>query len=226
MFPPCPSCPRPCCPTTPRATSWWPCTPSSCLWVALAVCPSACCIGPSWSAPGTGTHTYCSFSRVEGDKRVNSVGSGVCPGCCHINHRCCACVCVFSRQPATVCPSVPVLRVEEWMLPGDSLTGDTVRALIDRVSGARHASACKSNPPFKITAAPWRTAPSWAHFSHSGQQQRSRWGSLHRLGPPAGWWDHRRQAEQSKEGLSLALGQPSGDASEGQRAGREQPQSR
>lgn len=30
--------------------------------------------------------------------------------------------------------SVPVLRVEEWPLPGDSLTADTVRALIDRVS--------------------------------------------------------------------------------------------
>lgn len=34
-----------------------------------------------------------------------------------------------------MCHSVPVLRVEEWMLPGESLTGDTVRALIDRVSG-------------------------------------------------------------------------------------------
>lgn len=30
--------------------------------------------------------------------------------------------------------SVPVLRVEEWPLPGDSLTSDSVRALVDRVS--------------------------------------------------------------------------------------------
>lgn len=45
------------------------------------------------------------------------------------------CVCFFSKQPTAMCHSVPVLRVEEWMLPGESLTGDTVRALIDRVSG-------------------------------------------------------------------------------------------
>lgn len=30
--------------------------------------------------------------------------------------------------------SVPVLRVEEWPLPGESLTGDTVKLLIDRVN--------------------------------------------------------------------------------------------
>ncbi|XP_072253668.1 raftlin-2 [Leuresthes tenuis] len=36
----------------------------------------------------------------------------------------------------TACHSVPVLRVEEWPLPGDSLTGDTVRALIDRVNSS------------------------------------------------------------------------------------------
>lgn len=30
--------------------------------------------------------------------------------------------------------SVPVLRVEEWPLPGDSVTSDTVRVLIERVS--------------------------------------------------------------------------------------------
>lgn len=50
----------------------------------------------------------------------------------------CVCVCVgffFSKQPIAMCHSVPVLRVEEWMLPGESLTGDTVRALVDRVSG-------------------------------------------------------------------------------------------
>lgn len=35
--------------------------------------------------------------------------------------------------------TVPVLRVEEWPLPGDSLTGDTVRALIDRVSQGSHS---------------------------------------------------------------------------------------
>uniref|UniRef100_H3D1U6 Raftlin family member 2 n=1 Tax=Tetraodon nigroviridis TaxID=99883 RepID=H3D1U6_TETNG len=41
-----------------------------------------------------------------------------------------------SKQPAAVCSSAPVLRVEEWMLPGESLTGDTVRALIDRVNSS------------------------------------------------------------------------------------------
>ncbi|CAB1445363.1 unnamed protein product [Pleuronectes platessa] len=41
-----------------------------------------------------------------------------------------------SRQTASMCHSVPVLRVEEWPLPGDSLTGDTVRALIDRVNSS------------------------------------------------------------------------------------------
>uniref|UniRef100_A0A8C9ZG90 Raftlin family member 2 n=1 Tax=Sander lucioperca TaxID=283035 RepID=A0A8C9ZG90_SANLU len=33
-------------------------------------------------------------------------------------------------------PSVPMLKVEEWPLPGESLTGDTVRALIDRVNSS------------------------------------------------------------------------------------------
>lgn len=42
-----------------------------------------------------------------------------------------------------MCHSVPVLRVEEWMLPGESLTGDTVRALIDRVSGVGCTSVWK-----------------------------------------------------------------------------------
>lgn len=42
-------------------------------------------------------------------------------------------VSVSSKQAASMCLSVPVLRVEEWPLPGDSLTSDTVRALIDRV---------------------------------------------------------------------------------------------
>ncbi|TNN03790.1 raftlin-2 [Takifugu rubripes] len=41
-----------------------------------------------------------------------------------------------SKQPTAMCHSVPVLRVEEWMLPGESLTGDTVRALIDRVNSS------------------------------------------------------------------------------------------
>ncbi|KAG7502236.1 hypothetical protein JOB18_016294 [Solea senegalensis] len=41
-----------------------------------------------------------------------------------------------SRQTASMCHSVPVLRVEEWPLPGESLTGDTVRALIDRVNSS------------------------------------------------------------------------------------------
>ncbi|XP_049584956.1 raftlin-2 [Syngnathus scovelli] len=42
----------------------------------------------------------------------------------------------LSRQTASMCHSVPVLRVEEWPLPGDSLTGDIVRALIDRVNSS------------------------------------------------------------------------------------------
>ncbi|XP_068602802.1 raftlin-2 [Brachionichthys hirsutus] len=41
-----------------------------------------------------------------------------------------------SRQTPSMCHSIPVLRVEEWPLPGDSLTGDTVRALIDRVNSS------------------------------------------------------------------------------------------
>ncbi|XP_059895811.1 raftlin-2 [Gadus macrocephalus] len=41
-----------------------------------------------------------------------------------------------SLQPMSLCHSVPMLRVEEWPLPGDSLTGDTVRALIDRVNSS------------------------------------------------------------------------------------------
>lgn len=59
----------------------------------------------------------------------------------HLSHwlsdwRFCLCVSVFalSKQMASMCHSVPLLRVEEWPLPGESLTGDTVRALIDRVS--------------------------------------------------------------------------------------------
>ncbi|KAB5576875.1 hypothetical protein PHYPO_G00203540 [Pangasianodon hypophthalmus] len=39
-----------------------------------------------------------------------------------------------SKNAVAVFHSVPVLRVEEWPLPGDSLTSDTVRALIDRVN--------------------------------------------------------------------------------------------
>ncbi|KAL4618106.1 raftlin-2-like [Arapaima gigas] len=41
-----------------------------------------------------------------------------------------------SKQAVPVCHNVPVLKVEEWPLPGDSLTGDTVRALIDRVNSS------------------------------------------------------------------------------------------
>ncbi|XP_060732055.1 raftlin-2 isoform X2 [Tachysurus vachellii] len=39
-----------------------------------------------------------------------------------------------SKHAVAMVYSVPVLRVEEWPLPGDSLTGDTVRALVDRVN--------------------------------------------------------------------------------------------
>ncbi|KAJ8012618.1 hypothetical protein DPEC_G00044740 [Dallia pectoralis] len=39
-----------------------------------------------------------------------------------------------SKQAVSMCHSVPVLRVEEWPIPGESLTGDTVRALLDRVN--------------------------------------------------------------------------------------------
>ncbi|XP_047456668.1 raftlin-2 [Mugil cephalus] len=41
-----------------------------------------------------------------------------------------------SKQVVSMCLSVPVLRVEEWPLPGDSLTSDTVKALIDRVNSS------------------------------------------------------------------------------------------
>ncbi|XP_061696794.1 raftlin-2 [Syngnathoides biaculeatus] len=40
----------------------------------------------------------------------------------------------LSQQTASMCHIVPTLRVEEWPLPGDSLTGDIVRALIDKVN--------------------------------------------------------------------------------------------
>ncbi|XP_023806963.1 raftlin-2 isoform X1 [Oryzias latipes] len=40
------------------------------------------------------------------------------------------------KEVAPVSHSVPTLRAEEWPLPGDSLTGDTVRALIDRVNSS------------------------------------------------------------------------------------------
>ena len=39
-----------------------------------------------------------------------------------------------SKQAVSMCHSVPVLRVEEWPITGQSLTGDSVRALIDRVN--------------------------------------------------------------------------------------------
>ncbi|XP_023684756.1 raftlin-2-like isoform X2 [Paramormyrops kingsleyae] len=41
-----------------------------------------------------------------------------------------------SKQAVTLDRSVPVLRAEMWPLPGDSLTEDTVRALIDRVNSS------------------------------------------------------------------------------------------
>uniref|UniRef100_A0A8C6KRE0 Raftlin family member 2 n=2 Tax=Nothobranchius furzeri TaxID=105023 RepID=A0A8C6KRE0_NOTFU len=42
----------------------------------------------------------------------------------------------LSCQVGSLCPSMPRLKVEEWPLPGDSLTSDTVRALIDRVNSS------------------------------------------------------------------------------------------
>ncbi|KAG9271053.1 raftlin-2 [Astyanax mexicanus] len=39
-----------------------------------------------------------------------------------------------SKHAVAMVHSVPVLRVEEWPLPGDSLTSDTVRVLVDRVN--------------------------------------------------------------------------------------------
>uniref|UniRef100_A0A1A8BDN7 Raftlin family member 2 n=1 Tax=Nothobranchius kadleci TaxID=1051664 RepID=A0A1A8BDN7_NOTKA len=42
----------------------------------------------------------------------------------------------LSCQVGSLCPSMPMLKVEEWPLPGDSLTSDTVRALIDRVNSS------------------------------------------------------------------------------------------
>ncbi|KAJ8352890.1 hypothetical protein SKAU_G00243660 [Synaphobranchus kaupii] len=41
-----------------------------------------------------------------------------------------------SKQVMPMCHNVPVLRVEEWPLPGDSLTSDTVRVLIERVNSS------------------------------------------------------------------------------------------
>ncbi|XP_071197864.1 raftlin-2-like [Salvelinus alpinus] len=41
-----------------------------------------------------------------------------------------------SKQAVSMCHSVPVLRVEEWPITGQSLTGDNVRALIDRVNSS------------------------------------------------------------------------------------------
>lgn len=39
-----------------------------------------------------------------------------------------------SKHAVAMVHSVPVLKAEEWPLPGDSLTSDTVRALLDRVN--------------------------------------------------------------------------------------------
>lgn len=115
-------------------------------------------------------------------EEMNSAWSGVCSGWCHIpTAEVRVCVCFFRKQPAAVCHSVPVLRVEEWMLPGESLTGDTVRALIDRVSGVWYPSFT-----FQITPSSCCIRASLAHFSSTGQQQRSGWASFCRLGPAAG----------------------------------------
>lgn len=46
---------------------------------------------------------------------------------------CLCCVCGYSNHAVPMIDSLPVLRVEEWPLPGESLTSDTVRLLIDRV---------------------------------------------------------------------------------------------
>lgn len=53
--PRCQNCPRPCSPTTHKATFWPPCTPSSCLWAGPARCPTVCCTAPSWPVPDPGT---------------------------------------------------------------------------------------------------------------------------------------------------------------------------
>ncbi len=42
-------------------------------------------------------------------------------------------LCGCSNHAVPMIDSLPVLRVEEWPLPGESLTSDTVRLLIDRV---------------------------------------------------------------------------------------------
>ncbi|KAI4879235.1 hypothetical protein NFI96_012117 [Prochilodus magdalenae] len=41
-----------------------------------------------------------------------------------------------SKHAVAMVHSVPMLRVEEWPLPGDSLTSETVRALVDRVNSS------------------------------------------------------------------------------------------
>ena len=79
-----------------------------------------------------------SISLVTSRKKKKAMSDIVTANLSHwLSNRCfCLCVSVFalSKQTASMCHSVPMLRVEEWPLPGESLTGDTVRALIDRVS--------------------------------------------------------------------------------------------
>lgn len=41
----------------------------------------------------------------------------------------------FSKQKS-MCHNVPMLKVEEWPLPGELLTDETVLALIERVGSA------------------------------------------------------------------------------------------
>ncbi|XP_028291981.1 raftlin-2 [Gouania willdenowi] len=41
-----------------------------------------------------------------------------------------------SKKMGSMSQSIPILKVEEWPLPGDSLTSNTVRALLDRVNSS------------------------------------------------------------------------------------------
>lgn len=45
----------------------------------------------------------------------------------------CGPACSFSKQTKSMCHNVPMLKVEEWPLPGELLTDETVLALIERV---------------------------------------------------------------------------------------------
>lgn len=72
MWLPSLSCPRPCSPTTHKATSWPPCTPSSCLWAEPARCPSVCSTEPSWPVPDPGTQILTPLLNLKRSFNLNT----------------------------------------------------------------------------------------------------------------------------------------------------------